>query len=191
MPVNHRKQATLGTFVVQSLSCIQLFETPWTVAQQASLPSTIPWNLLKLTSIESVMLSHPLPPPYPFAFNLSQHQGLFTVSWLFTSGVQSTGASASVLPMKIQGSFPLRLTGLISLLSKGLSRVQHHNLKASILWCSAFFMVQLSHLYMTTGKIIALSIWAFVGRVMSLLFNSLSRFVIAFLPRSKCLISWL
>ena len=69
---------------------------------------------------------------------------------------------------------------------------QHHNSKASVLCCSAFFMVQLSHLYMTTGKTIALTIWTFVGKVMSLLFNTLSRFVIAFLPRSKCLlISWL
>ena len=83
---------------------------------------------------------------------------------------------------------PLGLTGLISLLSKGLSRclLQYHNLKTSILHHSAFFMVQISHLYMTTGKTMALTIWAFVGKVMSLLFNMLSRFVIAFLPRSKC-----
>ena len=72
------------------------------------------------------------------------------------------------------------------------SLLQHHNLKASVLWCSAFFMVQLSHLYITTGKTIALTIQTFVGKVMSLLFNMLSRFVVAFLPRSKhLLISWL
>ena len=72
------------------------------------------------------------------------------------------------------------------------SLLQHHSPKASILWCSAFFTVQLSHPYMTTGKTIALTKWTFVGKVMSLLFNMLSRFVIAFLPRSKCLlISWL
>ena len=72
------------------------------------------------------------------------------------------------------------------------SLLQHHSSKASIFRCAAFFMVQLSHLYTTTGKIIALSIWIFVGKVMSLLFNILSRFLIAFLPRSKCLlISWL
>ena len=71
------------------------------------------------------------------------------------------------------------------------SLLQHHGSKASILWCSAFFMVQLSHLYMTTGKTIGLTLWTFVGKVMSLLLNKLSRFVIAFLPRSKCLlISW-
>ena len=72
------------------------------------------------------------------------------------------------------------------------SLLQHHNSKASILWCSAFFMVQLSHPYMATEKTIALNIWTFVGKVMSLFFNTLSRFVIAFLPRSKCFsISWL
>ena len=72
------------------------------------------------------------------------------------------------------------------------SLLQHHSSKASILWHSPFFMVQLSHPYMTTGKTIALTRWTFVGKVIALLFNKLSRFVIAFLPRSKCLlISWL
>ena len=72
------------------------------------------------------------------------------------------------------------------------SLLQHHSSKASILWCSAFFMVQLSHPYMTTGKIIALALWTFVGKGMSLIFNMLSRLVITFLPRSKCLlILWL
>ena len=84
---------------------------------------------------------------------------------------------------------------MISLLSKGLSRVfllQYHSSKASVLQPSAFFMVQLSHPYMTTGKTIALTIWTFVGKVIALLFNMLSRFLIAFLPRSKhLLISWL
>ena len=94
--------------------------------------------------------------------------------------------------MSIQGWLPLGLTGLISLLSKGFkSLLQHHNLKASILWCSAFFMVQLSHLYMATGKTTAFTRWTFVGKVMSLLFNMLFRFVIAFLPRCNCLISWM
>ena len=72
------------------------------------------------------------------------------------------------------------------------SLLQHHNLKTSVLWCSAFFMVHLSHAYMTTGKTIALTIWTFIGKVMSLLCNTLSRFIIAFLPRSsRLLISWL
>ena len=94
---------------------------------------------------------------------------------------------SSGLPVNIQGWFPLGLTGLISLLSTEFSSLLQHNSKASILPCSAFFMVQLSHLYMTTGKTIALTIWTFVGKVMSLLFNILSRLVIAFLPRSKYL----
>ena len=119
--------------------------------------------------------------------------GSFPVGWLFTSGGQSIEASASVLPMNIQVWFSLGLTSVISLLSKELLRVlQQHSLKASIHQCSAFFMVQLSHPYMTTGKTIPLSVQTFVGKVMSLLFNMLSRFVIPFLSRSKCLlISWL
>ena len=92
--------------------------------------------------------------------------------------------------MNIQGLFPLGLTSLISLQYKGL--LQHHSSKASILWRSAFFMVQLSYPYMTSGKTIALTRWTFGGKVMSLTFNMLSHFVIAFLPRSKCLLlSWL
>ena len=122
--------------------------------------------------------------------------GSFPMSWLFASGGQRIGASVSVsvLPMNIQDWFPLEWTGLISLLSKGLSKslLQYHSSKASILWCSAFFMAQLSHPYMTIGKTIDLTRWTFAGKVMSLLFNTLSRFVIVFLPRSKCvLLSWL
>ena len=120
---------------------------------------------------------------------------VFPKSQLFTSGGQSTrvSASASVLPMNIQDWCPLGWTGWMSLQSKGLSSLlQHHSLKASILQCSALFIVQLLHPYMTTGKIIALTRQIFVGKVMSLLFNMLSGLVIAFLPRSKrLLISWL
>ena len=95
--------------------------------------------------------------------------------------------------MNIQGWFPLRLTRLIFFRSKEISRVlQHHSSKASILWCSAFFIVQLSHTVVTTGKTVALTRQTFVGKVMSLLFDMLSRLVITFLPRSKhLLISWL
>ena len=120
---------------------------------------------------------------YPQSFLAS---GSFPVSGLYSSGSHSIGAlaSASVLPMTIQDCFPLGLTDLISLQTKGLSSLlQHHSLKAS-----AFFMVQLSRSYTTTGKTIALTIWTSVIKVMSLLFNILSRFVIAFLPRSKCLL---
>ena len=115
----------------------------------------------------------------------------FPMSWLFVSGGKIIRASAlaSVLPVDIQGWFPLELTGLISLQSKGpLSLLQHHSSKASILWHSAWLMVQLSHPCMTTGKTMVLTLQTFVGKVMSLLFNTLSRFVIAFLPRSKHLL---
>ena len=104
--------------------------------------------------------------------------GSFPVNQFFASGGQSirASASASVLPMSIQDWFPLGLTGLISLLLEGLSKrfCQHCSSKASVFWLSAFFMVQLSHPYMTTGKIIALTVWTFVYRVMSLLLNSRS-----------------
>ena len=113
------------------------------------------------------------------------------MSQLFPSDGQSIGisASTSVLPNNIQDWSPLGWTGWISLKSKGLkSLLQHHSSKASVLQCSAFFIVQLSHLYRTTGKNIALTRQTFVGKVMSLLFNMLSMLVIAFLPRSKHLL---
>ena len=117
------------------------------------------------------------------------------MSQLFTSGGQSNGVSVSlsVLPMNSQDWSPLGWTGWISLQSRTLkSLLQHHSTKASILWHSAFFIVQLSHPYITTGKTIALTRQTFVGKVMSLFFNMLSRLVITFLPRSKHLfISWL
>ena len=118
-----------------------------------------------------------------------------SISQFFASGGQSIGVStsASVLPMNIQDWFPLGLIGLISLLSKELSSLlQYHSSKASILRHSALFRVQLTHPCMTTGKTIALTRWTSVSKVMSLLFNMLSRLVIPFLPRSKhLLISWL
>ena len=120
--------------------------------------------------------------------------GSFTMSQLFASGGQSFGAStlASVLPMCIPLESPLGLTGFLVAQGTLKSLLQHHSSKASILWHSAFFMAQFSHPYMTTGKTIALTRQTFVGKVMFLLFNMLSRFVIVFLPRSKCLlISWL
>ena len=143
-------------------------------------------------SIELVMPSNHLIFCHPLLLlpsSLSQVQGLFQWSGsLHHVANIGVSASASVLPMNTQDR-SLGWTGWISLQSKGFSRVLgHHNSKASILQCSAFFMVQLSHLYMTTGKTIALFIQTFVGKVMSLLLNMLSRFVIAFLPRSKCLL---
>ena len=111
------------------------------------------------------------------------------MSQLFASGGQNIGVSASalVLAVNTQDWFPLGWTDLVSLLSKGLSQF-----KSIILQCSAFFIVQLSHPYMTTGKPIALTRWTFAGKVMSLIFSMLLRLVIIFLPRSKrLLISWL
>ena len=119
--------------------------------------------------------------------------GSFPMSQLFISGGQSIGVSAStsVLPMNTQG---WSLIGWIHWIffQTLKSHLQHHSSKASILWHSTFFTIQLSHLYMTTGKTIALTRWTFIGKVMSLLFNMLSRLVITFLPRGKhLLISWL
>ena len=118
---------------------------------------------------------HPIISSFVIPFSPCLHSfpasGSFPVSWLFTSGSQSIGASAtaSVLPMNIQGWFPLRLTSLISFLSKGCSSLlQDHSSKASVLRHSAFFMVQLSHPYITTGKTIALTRWTFVSKVISL-----------------------
>ena len=115
--------------------------------------------------------------------------GSFLMSWFFASGGQSIGASvsAAVLSMNIQDWFPLGLTGLISLESKGLQESSPTHSSKSILWHSAFFMVQLSHPYRTTGKVITLTMQTFVDKVMSLFFNVLFRLVIAFPPRTKCL----
>ena len=180
--------------VVQSLSRVCLFATPGTAAHQASLSITNSQSLLKLMSVESVMpsshliLCRPLlllplilpsirifsnesilhmkwPNDWSFSFNISpsnEHPGLisFRMDWLDL--------------LAVQGTFK--------------SPLQHHNSKASILQLSAFFTIQLSHPYMTTGKTIALTKQTFVGKVMSLLFNMLSRLVITFLPRSKPLL---
>ena len=143
---------------------------------------------------DAIQPSHPLSSPSPPALNLSQHQSLF--QW-----VSSSHQVAKVLEFQPQclsnehpGLISFRMDWLDLLAVQGnlKSLLQHHSLKASILQCSAFFIVQLSHPYLTTGKTIALTKWTFVGKVMSLLFNMLSSLVIAFLPRSKCLlISWL
>ena len=179
--------------IVQLLNCVQISATPWTAAHQASLSFTIFQSLLKFISIES---SHPLSSPSPPAFNLSQHQGLFQC-------VNSSHQVAKVLELQLQHhSFQwifrvdfLKIWLVWSPCSPRDSQEsspEDHSWKASILRHSAFFMVQLSHPYMTTGKIIALTRQTFVSKVMSLLFNMLSGFFIAFLPKNKCLlISWL
>ena len=135
----------------------------------------------------SCLLSSPSPP----TFKLSQHQGLFQL-------VSSLYQVAKVLELQLQHqsfqwifriSFRMDWLDLLGVQGTLKSLFQHHNLKSSILRLLAFFMVQLSHLYMTTGKTIALTIWTFVSKAMSLLFNMLSRFVTACIPRSKCLLS--
>ena len=130
--------------------------------------------------------------PFSFCPQSFQASGSFLMSGLFASAGHNIGtlASAPVCPMNIQGWFPLGLSGLISWQSQKSSPAPQ--LKASIFWCSVFFLVYLSHPCMTTGKTIALIRWIFVGKVMFLLSNMLSKFVIAFPPRSKhLLISWL
>ena len=106
--------------------------------------------------------------------------------WSFSFSISPPNEYSGLISFRIDRFNLLAVQGTLK------SLLQHHSSKASVLWHSAFFMVQLSHPYMTTGKTIALTRWTFVGKVMSLLFNMLSRLVIAFLPRSKCLlISWL
>ena len=168
--------------------------------QHAGLPC--PSQLLELTQThvhwvsDAIQPSHPLSSPSPPAPNPSQHQGLF--QWVNSSHEVAkvlVSASASVLPMNTQDwsiSFRMDWLDLLAVQGTLKSLLQHHSSKASILWHSALFTVQFSHPYTTTGKTIALTRWTFVGKVMSLLFNTLSRLVKTFLPRSKhLLISWL
>ena len=184
--------------LVQSLSRVQFFATLWTV-YHSRLPWPSPTPRVYPNSCPLSQWCHPTisSSVIPFSSCLQSFptSRSFEMSQLLASGGQNIGvsASASVLPMNTQDWFPLGWTGWISLPSKGLkSLLQHHSSKASILPCSALFIVQLSHPYMTTGKTIALTRWTFVDKVMSLLFNMLSRLVIAFLPRSKhLLILWL
>ena len=145
---------------------------------------------------DAIQPSHPLLSPSPPAFNLSQHQSLFQwVSSLHQVGKLMLSFSFNISPSnEYSGLISFRMDWLHLFAVQGTlkSLLQHHSLKASILQCSAFFIVQLSHPNMTTGKTIALIRQTFVGKVMSLLFNKLSRLFIAFLPRSKhLLISWL
>ena len=167
--------------------------TLWTVARQASLSITNSQSLFKIMSIESVMPSNHLILCHPLHLLPFPASGSFQKSQFPVSGGQSIGASASILPMNIQKWFPLGWTGWISLLSKRLSRVfSNTTIQKNQFFCSAFFMGQLSRPFMTSGKTITLGIWMFVGKEISLLFNMLSRLVIAFLSRSRrFLISWL
>ena len=167
--------------------------TPWTGACQASLSLIISWSSPKFMSIESVMpsnhliLCHPLlllPSIFPQHLVFSNQLALrirWPKYWNFNFNNSPSNEYSGLISSRIDWFNLLAVQGTLK------SLLQQHNLKALILQCSTFFMVQFSHLYMTTGGTIALSIWTFVSKVMSLLFNMLSRFVVAFLPRSKCL----
>ena len=179
---------------VQSLIRVRLFVTPWIAARQASMSITNSQRSLRLTSIEPampsrhLMLCRPLLllPPIPPSIKVFSNESTLHMRrpnyWSFSFSISSS--------KEIPGLNSFRMDWLDLLVVQGtLKCLQHHRWKASILRCSAFFTVQLSHPYMTTGKTIAMTN---VGKVMSLLFNLLSRLVITFLPRSKhLLISWL
>ena len=172
---------------VQLLGHLQFFATPWTTAHQASLSITSFQSLLKLMSIESVMPSNHLilcrplllPPSIFPSIRVFSSQSVLCIRW---PKYQSFSISPS---NEYSGliSFMIDWFDLFAVQGTLKSLLQHHSSKASILWHSAIFMVQLSHPYMTTGEIIDLTRWAFVSKVMSLLFNMLSRLVIAFLPK--------
>ena len=182
----------------QSLSRVWRFATQWTWACQASLPITNSWSLLKLMSIALVMpsnhltLCHPLLLPSSILASIRVFSDELVLRirwpkyWSFSFTISPSNEYSGLISFRMDWLDLLAVQGTLK------SLLQHHNSKASILWHSAFFTVQLSHPYMTTGKTIALPRWNFVGKIMSLLFNMLSRLVITFLSRSKhLLISWM
>ena len=196
LPYKNHKRSALSS--VQLLSCVWLLVTPWTAACQASLSITNSWSLLKLMSIESVMPSNHLILCHPLLLLLSIFPNIKVFSnesdlcirwpkyWSFSFNLSPHNKHPGMI------SFRMVWLNLLAVQGTLKSLLQHHSSKASILQCSAFFIVQLSHPYTTTGKTIALTRRIFVGKVMSLLFTMLSRLVITFLPRSKrLLISWL
>ena len=175
---------------VQLLSHVWLFATPWTTAHQAPLASTISQSLLKFRSTELVILNHLilchllllLPSIFPRTRVFSNELALrirWPKYWSFSFSISLSNEYSGLISFRIDWLDLLAVQGTLK------SLLQHHNSKALVHRCSAFSMVQPSHPYMTTGKNIALTIWTFVGKVISLLFNMLSRFVIALLPRSK------
>ena len=193
----YRMNLQFSSVSVQSLSCVQLFATPRIAAHQASLSITNSQGSFKLTSIESVrpsshlilcrplFLLPPIPPSIRVFSNESTPQMRWPKYWSFSFNIGPSNEHPGLI------SFRMDWLDLLAVQGTPKSLLQHHSSKASI-QCSAFFTVQLSHPYMTTGKTIALTRQTFLGKVMSLLFNMLSRLVITFLPRSKCLlISWL
>ena len=173
---------------VQSLSRVRLFVTPWTAARQASLSITNSLSLLRLVSIESVMpsnhrmLCHPLlllPSILPSIRVFSKESVLcirWPEYWSFSFNVSPSNEHPGLISFRMDWLYLLAVQGSLK------SLLQHHSSKASNLQCSTFLIVQLSHPYMTTGKTIALTRQTFVDKLMSLLFNMLSRLVITFFP---------
>ena len=183
---------------VHLLSGVWHFGTPWTVASQASLSISNSQCLLKLLSIESVLPSKHLILCHPFLLSLSIFPSIRIFSnesvlhirwpkyWSFSFSISPSSEHSGLISFRTDWFHLLVVQGTLKSLH------QYHSSKASVLQCSVFFMIQLSHPYMTTGKTIALSRRTFVDKVMSLLFNMLSRLVITFLPMSKhLLISWM
>ena len=180
--------------LVQLLCCVRLFVTPWTGACQGSLSINNSWSLLKLMSTESVMPSNCLilccpllllPSILP-SIRVFSNESALCITWPKYWSCSFNISPSNEHPGLI--SFRMDWLDLLAVQGTLKSLLQHHSSKASILRRSAFFIVQLSHPYMTTGKTIALTRQTFVGQVMSLLFNMLSRLVITFLPRSKRLL---
>ena len=184
----------LNTLLLFSYSVMSNCATPDTAARQASLSFTVSWSLLKLMSIESVMpsnhliLCHPfllLPSILPSIRVFSNESALhirWPKYWSFNFNISPSNEQPGLISFRMDWLDLLAVQGTLK------SLLQNHSSKSSVLQCSALFTVQLSHPYMTTGKTIALTIWTFVSKVTSLLFNMLSRFVIAFLPRkNRCI----
>ena len=181
---------------VQLFSRVQFFVTPWTIAHQASLSITNSRSLLKLVSIESLMpfnhliLCCPLLLPSIFpSIRVFSNESILCIRWpkyWSFSFISPSNEHSGLISFRMDWLDLLAVQGALKSLH------QHHSSKASIIWCSAFFIDQLSHPYITTGKTIALTRRTFVGKVMSMLFNLLSWLDRAFLPRSKhLLISWM
>jgi len=180
--------------LVQSLSHVRLFATPWTAALQASLFITNSQSLLRLMSIKLVMPSNHLilycllllPPSILPSIRVFSNESVFCIRWpkywSFSFSISPSNEYSGLIFFRIDWLDLLAVQGTLK------SLLQHHSSKASILRRSAFFIAQLSHLYMTNRKTIALTRQTFVDKVMSLLFNMLSRLVITFLPRSKSLL---
>ena len=172
---------------VQSLSLVRFFVIPWTAACQASLSISNSQSLLKFMAIELVMPSNHLillPSIFPSIrvfYNESVLRIRWPNCWSFSFSISPSNEYSGLISFRMDSLDLLAVQGTLKNL------LQHNNSKASILQHSAFFIVQLWHSYMTTGKTIALTRQTFVDKVMSLLFNMLSRLVITFLPRGKCL----